>query len=120
MKVLWERRPVPDNYVGPLFLSQLKHNHNVVGYNPQTLAGDAGVLLISLAAAMNFVLTFAAIYSRGLDPRPERCIELDARPREHARERIKADRPGRHDFRRVGIAHCPLHTRRCSGLKPIR
>jgi len=69
MKVLWERRPVPDNYVGPLFLSQLKHNHNVVGYNPQTLAGDAGVLLISLAAAMNFVLTFAAIYSRGLDPR---------------------------------------------------
>ena len=33
---------------------------------------------------------------------------------------VEADRSGRNNNRCDRAAHCPLHTRRCSGLKPIR
>ena len=55
-----------------------------------------------------------------LDARPERWIEHDGRARKHLRQIVEADPSGRNDNGCIPVAHCPLHTLLCNGLKPIR
>lgn len=69
MKLLWVKQAVPDTYVHPTFLSQLKHNQNVVPYQYNTVTFDASTLLVNIDVGIIFILSFVAIYLRNIDPR---------------------------------------------------
>lgn len=68
MKTLWIKQSVPDTYVHSTFLSQLKHNQNVVKYQYRTLIFDASGLLVNINAGIIFILSFVAIYLHNIDP----------------------------------------------------
>ena len=55
-----------------------------------------------------------------LDARPERWIEHDGRAGKHLRQLVEADPAGRNNNGCFPLAHRPLHTLWCNGLKPIR
>lgn len=69
MRALWVKRSVPDNYVYPWFLSQLRYNETKAKYRYLTLLSDSSVLVLNVCLAAQFVLSFVAIYARSGDPR---------------------------------------------------
>lgn len=69
MKTLWIKKSVPDTHVHSTFLSQLKHNQNVVKYEYKTLIFDSSGLLVNINTGIIFILSFVAIYLHNFDPR---------------------------------------------------
>ena len=68
MRTLWVKRTVPDNYIHPWFLSQLKRNEVVANYQYKKLLSDFSVLLLNMCNSVIFVLSFVAIYARNMKP----------------------------------------------------
>ncbi|XP_043235696.1 phosphatidylinositol N-acetylglucosaminyltransferase subunit C-like [Amphibalanus amphitrite] len=69
-KVLYERQPYPDNYVGASFLEDLRKNVNVTLYSRQAAVLAAGPVLQQLSSVVLVALAFTWLDEGMLQPEP--------------------------------------------------
>ncbi|EPT04313.1 hypothetical protein FOMPIDRAFT_1021975 [Fomitopsis schrenkii] len=68
-RVLWKKKPYPDNYVPKTFLSSLSKNPNFRPYSYWTLVQYSFAVTQHLASIVIFVAIFVHLNERRLDPR---------------------------------------------------
>ncbi|KAI0732381.1 phosphatidylinositol N-acetylglucosaminyltransferase [Fomitopsis betulina] len=68
-RVLWKKKPYPDNYVPKTFLSSLSKNPNFQPYSYWTLVQYSFAVTQHLASIVIFVAIFVQLNERRLDPR---------------------------------------------------
>jgi len=61
-KILYEKQPYSDNYVGEEFLQELIRNANLRSYDYWTLVQDSAIITQHITAVALFVVVFTAMY----------------------------------------------------------
>jgi len=74
-KVLWERQPFPDNYVGDRFLGELRRNEGIRQYRYWAVVREAGLVGQQLSCVAIFITLWLYMEEVGLIlPHACRCI----------------------------------------------
>ncbi|KAI0348018.1 phosphatidylinositol N-acetylglucosaminyltransferase [Trametopsis cervina] len=68
-RVMWKKRPYPDNYVPGSFLANLRTNPNFRPYTYWSLVSSSCAISQHLAVIFLFLTTFVRLKERSLDPR---------------------------------------------------